>query len=256
MYSSPRNYFHEQFQPKKALLDKLPWALEAPPTIVVHLREGDSFRDHRAGLDDTTLSLLAQEKFPSQDGIVSHDDPIFLVTNRVDWYSKFPHWVHPEWSVVQHSALGIAWDNQPYLRRSTRKSDEEGLLEMWADWYTLLNAKYIYHTHSDFSLSAARWNEEIESWTIKGTTTDALTVGSNESKLLLIRDFDDPEEKKMPRLVDRVAEELKYCDPSNTAHKTKADQERMMQQLAALMKARPKQVAKSSDDDERNDDDE
>jgi len=38
---------------------------------------------------------------------------------------------------------------------------------MWADWYTILTAKMVYHTHSDFSISAIHW-QNIESKTIDG----------------------------------------------------------------------------------------
>jgi hypothetical protein len=30
-------------------------------------------------------------------------------------------------------------------------------LQMFADWYTILTAKMVYHTHSDFSISAIHW---------------------------------------------------------------------------------------------------
>jgi hypothetical protein len=38
---------------------------------------------------------------------------------------------------------------------------------MWADWYTILTAEIVYHTHSDFSISAIHW-QNIPSKSIDG----------------------------------------------------------------------------------------
>jgi hypothetical protein len=92
--------------------------------------------------------------------------------------------MHPQWDSVAHSSSGIAWwsnngtgitdqktprqqQEQQLARmfqREEMKRSKDNLadshlrnLQMWADWYMLLQAKTIYHTHSDFSNSAAHW---------------------------------------------------------------------------------------------------
>jgi hypothetical protein len=74
---------------------------------------------------------------------------------------------------------------------------------MWSDWFTILRAKQVYHTHSDFSLSAIHWNE-IASKTIQGI--------DNITGKLILTDESWRIDTSMPRLVDRVGDQLKNCD--------------------------------------------
>lgn len=84
-------------------------------------------------------------------------------------------------------------------------------LQLWSDWYTLLRAKRVYHTHSDFSLSAIHWmgnmvnttNMMIWSRTIldMNTTTNQLEFGE-ESWII---------EEEVPPVVDRRGDQLKNC---------------------------------------------
>lgn len=213
--SFPRDYFHERFQPTQALLDVLPWkGFDSPPTVI-HLREGDDAGDHREGLDDQTLSLLANEEFLDD---FDSKQTIFLVTNNVEWYSRFPNWSHPDWSLVSHSALKrISWGNNRLSHHNENENEHEHIrdLQMWADWYTLLNGQNIYHTLSDFSRSAARWNEKIKSWTILGSTDESTATesGNTTPRLLLRSDTEvlSNESKRISRLVDRTKEELWFC---------------------------------------------
>ena len=238
--SMPRDYFHETFQPTQALWDILPWGESEPPPIVVHLREGDDRSDQRGGLDNQTLSLLAKENLWKDDNS-KPNSPVFLVTNNVEWYSKFPSWSHPNWSLVRHSALKrISWGTHA---NNNFHNDTQGQLQMWADWYTLLNAKKIYHTFSDFSLSAARWNENIQSWTILGASDDKATTEENkntDSRLLLRKDFDVPNNVSplsshgVPRLVDRITKELWFCgkpSPEEARHVQEKEKRQLMERL-------------------------
>jgi hypothetical protein len=291
---TPRNIFEEYFEPTPSLLGVLPWMVDNPPAVVVHLRQGDDTYDKRDGLDEQTLSLLASYNFSSGDVASSpagpipspsrsippplKNDHVFLVTNQVGWYERFSQWSHPPWSLVHHSAQPkLVWggpqrrddgrSQQRYLKGSnisstsaaqlhqqlgspaaasaappTREEKEKvASLQMWSDWYTLLNAQRIYHTHSDFSLSAARWNQNIVSWTIRGveavsaatrngtvTTMQADNVDSATAeggggggdtrnyRLVLGRDFDDIIDP-VRRLVDRTETDLLHCDPSKQA---------------------------------------
>jgi hypothetical protein len=264
----PRDYFHEKFKPTTHLLDIIPWNNNNPPSIVVHLRDSDGKFDERAGLDNQTLSLLADEinHIASTSAAIdaSHhentysnnknknNNHIFLVTNRVEWYDKFPEWGHPNWSLVHHSALGrISWgrrrDNDILITTDYNKSSskEEEALQMWVDWYTLLNAKRIYHTMSDFSRSASRWNEKIQSFTIVGstTTTDVTSsmTGQNNNtkvtenpKLILRNDLQGFNKSYTPRLVNRKREDLRFCDPET---EKKYLIEKKNKELLVLMKA-------------------
>jgi hypothetical protein len=235
------NYFDSIFRPTPALRSILPWpSIFHPPPVVVHLRQGDNELDNRDGLDHTSLTLLAQQdEWMNQLNIkvdLSHPS-IFLVTNRVEFYDRFPNWTHPNWSLVHHSALGrISWGSgrsaHSDSNNNLQKNREDGLLQMWADWYTLLHAKAIIHTHSDFSLSAARWNSQIRSWTIQGTD-------EGTQQLHLQMDFSDERSSAVPRLVDRSPKELKFCNPQNDD--TKEFKDRKVQQTLALMKARRQQ---------------
>jgi hypothetical protein len=149
----------EYYRPTTELQAILPWT--TPPKIVVHLREPDNDQDHRAGLDSPTRTALGTA-LPSDT---------FLVTNRVDYYQWFHErygWQHPPWTGVRHSAIpNIQWTS-----RVTVTHAEESR-QLWADWWTIYNANLLYHTHSDFSRSAARWRQSEDSFTIAGIQEDS-----------------------------------------------------------------------------------
>jgi hypothetical protein len=163
-----------------------------PPTTVVHLRVPDSPEvDFRKGLDEPTLEALGKQ-LPTQT--------TYLVTNKVEWYRRFEtccQWKHPPWNTVVHSANGIQWGfldskadysdielehrlfwNSP--QKEDKKEGEESIakvlkqqnVQMWADWYTILTAKTVYHTHSDFSISAIHWMNNRDSHSIEGVHPD------------------------------------------------------------------------------------
>lgn len=242
----PRDYFHEQFRPTQALWNIMPWKGSHPPQVVIHLREGDDIGDQREGLDDSTLSLLGTTDFFEK----SHNPnkTVFLVTNNVEWYSRFPEWSHPDWKLVHHSALKrIYWgrnlNGHPPNHHDRNEGDSD--LQMWADWYTLLNAQKIYHTHSDFSRSAARWNEKIQSWTILGSTDESRESDEGEvAPRLLLRNDVEPvpnERKSTYRLVDRTIEDLWFCgNPSPDERRT--IQEKRDRQLLHLIMSRKRRT--------------
>ena len=125
---------------------------------------------------------------------------------------------------------------------------------MWADWYTLLNAQTIFHTHSDFSRSAARWNENIQSWTIlgsmtvkqsttKSTTAAAAAAAVTTEPVVLLR-----KDKKsngthlgVPKLVDRGSKDLWFCGSVPTKAESVFLQEKRNRQLMDLIKTRKQQ---------------
>ena len=201
----PPKYWLRHYRPTKALLDLLPW--KDPPHTVVHLRHGDNADDNRAGLDNTTLLALGNS-LPSDT---------FLVTNWVEWFEFFKKnygWRNANWISVRHSALpGLKWSSRhsetehqkvnPTLRERQRA---EQSLQMWSDWYTMIMAKKVLHTHSDFSLSAIHWMG-TESKTIRG-------VLSNNSLLLVDECWrlDDRKNGITPTLSQRTKEQLRNCD--------------------------------------------
>mmetsp|Transcript_60348 Transcript_60348/g.148079 ORF Transcript_60348/g.148079 Transcript_60348/m.148079 type:complete len:202 (-) Transcript_60348:195-800(-) len=98
-------------------------------------------------------------------------------------------------------------------------------MQMWSDWYTLLNSKLIYHTHSDFSISAARWNQNILSWTILDSKVQPTSGGeetdgggssgssanrdlSSTATLNLEPDFLEQEAATVPPLFERRDAEM------------------------------------------------
>jgi hypothetical protein len=151
------------YRPRPELLEILPWT-KVPPSTVVHLRQPDDPNlDPRDGLDRDTLQALGQT-LPSSSST-------FLVTNQVSFYDYFETtfgWSHPPWNGVHHSAKDeVKWGRQDGTLLSL-VSKQQQLLELWSDWWTLYRADRVYHTHSDFSLSAVHWSGKKESYIIRG----------------------------------------------------------------------------------------
>jgi hypothetical protein len=196
------NYFSKYYRPSAELLQGLPWKttehnasdadilLDGPPTTVVHLRQPDGAQDARKGLDEQTLEAL---------GDALPRNTTYLVTNRVSFYDYFERnygWKHPNWNTVIHSALHKQWGSREemetnqqdkqhhnhHLRRhehdalpfqsvtvsESKQERDRQALQMWVDWYTISQAKKVYHTHSDFSISAIHWNDIRDSKSIQG----------------------------------------------------------------------------------------
>jgi hypothetical protein len=157
----PDYYFLHYYQPTKVLFDILPYISQ--PEIVVHLREPDEVAiDPRRGLDDSSLTALA-ELLPKAE--------TYLVTNNVEYYDRFAkccNWTNPKWDGIKHSAIERIWGDTNQVDYSQETQD----LRMWSDWYTILMAGTVYHTHSDFSVSAIHWMNNTNSYSIKGYNTD------------------------------------------------------------------------------------
>ena len=212
--------FFAFYKAKPILLDVLPYPHTEPPPIVVHLRKADrEGKDSRLGVRDEDLRALG--KLLPVDA--SQRSP-FLVTNNVEWFDLFEQqygWSHPFWSVVVHSELGFQWEaretevpqslNGDKLARqrkyaSVRKElgvDTFESLQLWSDYYTLLRADKVYHTFSDFSLSAVHW---MGTWS---RTYDGLDKRTGKMILLEENWITDGES---PRLADRAPDQLKNCD--------------------------------------------
>jgi hypothetical protein len=148
-----------------------------------------------------------------------------LVTNRVEWYDKFERkygWSHPEWNEVIHSAfIKKSWGVRG---AGTSKSNvvqtvedrETQNLQMWCDWYTILTAKFVYHTHSDFSISAIHW-QNLDSREIMGlnVTTGELELEEESWRIT----------GETKRLVDRTVDgegtsNLRECNGKDPRHKS------------------------------------
>jgi hypothetical protein len=207
----PDNFFFTNYRAKPELLKALPY--KESPTTVVHLREPDGANDARQGLDDPSLEALGK--------MLPRDT--YLVTNRVEWYDKFEKeygWSHPEWNEVIHSAFQKSWGVRGAKQREshivqTVDRDTQNL-QMWCDWYTILTAKFVYHTHSDFSISAIHW-QNLDSRTIMGLNA---TTGELELEEESWRITGETE-----RLVDRTlggkgTSDLRLCKVKDRRHKS------------------------------------
>ena len=197
----PDNFFHTYYRPTQRLSLTLPWDITNPPSIVVHLRQGDRASDRRAGLDMQTLHTLGQN-LPNST---------FLVTNRVEWYQLFENdygWKHPSWSKILHSA-GIAFVD--WGGKEAHISRVDRTLQTWSDWYTILCAHQVYHTQSDFSASAVHWNN-IWGKVIKGS--DLIRDGGNQTKSRLQLVDEYWMGYHTPRLIDRSGNDLRGCESS------------------------------------------
>jgi hypothetical protein len=162
----PDYYFLHHYQPKQVLFDHLPY--QNQPKIVVHLRDPDHGEvDPRLGLDDASLVALG-DLLPK-----SHDT--YLVTNNVDYFDRFTKccsWSHAKWELVKHSATNQYWGKADYTDDHSPDIKRKQTLQMWSDWYTILMADTVYHTHSDFSISAIHWMNNHNSHSIVGYDTD------------------------------------------------------------------------------------
>jgi len=167
----PDQFFFRYYRAKPELLAALPYDPQAPPTTVVHLREPDNEEgDFRKGLDEASLKALGD--------LLPKGPDTFLVTNNVLFYERFEvccQWSHPHWNTVIHSATQKQWGSLPGASRRagndngvTSSSSGQQNLQMWADWYTILTAQTVYHTHSDFSVSAIHWTNKKDSHSIQG----------------------------------------------------------------------------------------
>ena len=137
----------------------------------------------------------------------------YLVTNKVEWFDYFQqyyHWKHPEWQIVAHSAkLSMAWGlrDKEYRKPHVKIQPDEQDLQMFADWLTILTARMVYHTHSDFSISAIHW-QNIQSKVIMGYNP--------RTKKLEFEDESWRQDDETPPLVDRKVggegkNELRSC---------------------------------------------
>jgi hypothetical protein len=155
----PDYYFFHHYQPKPVLLNHLPYQYQ--PKIVVHLRAPDDNEfDPRLGLDDASLNALGN--------LLPKSYETYLVTNNVDYFDRFTKccsWSHAQWDLVQHSASDQFWGTITLAQGFDRTQQN---LQMWSDWYTILMADTVYHTHSDFSISAIHWMNNHNSHSIRG----------------------------------------------------------------------------------------
>lgn len=202
----PHGFFLKFYQPRRALLDILPYTKQ--PESVVHLRDPDGVWDSRQGLDKASFMALGR-MLPSDT---------YLVTNRVDWYNLFHekfNWTHPKWSIVRHSISGLTWKAHEDIRDHSAEQHQQGPMQMWADWYTLLMAKHVFHTHSEFSNSAVHWMNIEDSHVLNGINKTTLELTFLPEAW--IRDG------LSPALVDRTSDptsplemQLKACDIHHT----------------------------------------
>ena len=189
----PPGLFEQHYKPTPRLLQMLPY--QTPPETVVHLRAADNNDiDPRRGLDPASLQALGQE-LPR--------NKTFLVTNNVDWYKYFEDtfgWQHPHWEGVSHSALVDVWWGANGTELVVPHNDSN--LQLFSDWYTILGAQHVYHTHSDFSLSAIHWND-IDSKTIQGTNPQTGRLEFSRAPWRV--------ETPAKPLVNRTEPEMKHC---------------------------------------------
>lgn len=124
-----------------------------------------------------------------------------------------------------HSGKGQSWGGRgldPFGIQNLRQDVVTFLagqsvqtMQMLADWYTILTAKEVYHTHSDFSISAVHF-QNLPSKSIQGYNATA-------GKLELIDEswlVDGETERLVDRRVDgEGTSRLRECIP--TSHRKK-----------------------------------
>jgi len=215
-------HFFAFYKAKPILLEILPYPTTEPPPIVIHLRHPDvEGVDSRKGVAEQDLRALGQN-FLSEMSQNAKMTP-WLVTNNVEWFNYFRDnfgWSHPFWNVVMHSEYGLQWDERQRTESPLSMSQDRRMrlakyqqvrqqigvdkfewLQLWCDYYTLLRAEKVYHTFSDFSLSAVHWQG------IWSRTYDGLDEWG-KLKLLEENWITDGES---PRLIDRGDKDLRFC---------------------------------------------
>jgi hypothetical protein len=95
--------------------------------------------------------------------------------------------------------------------RDTTEQDRQ-TMQLWADWYTLLRAKSIVHTTSDFSSSAAHWMN-IESMIIEGSDP---TTNENHAAVRLAPESWRRDDNDCVPLVARTMQQLQRCNEDPT----------------------------------------
>ena len=93
-----------------------------------------------------------------------------------------------------------------YMETQLPLDENQQHMQLWADWYTILTAKMVYHTHSDFSVSAIHW-QTIPSKVIGDVVSGELQL-TGESWIV---------DGETARLIDRRVgaegtSELRACD--------------------------------------------
>lgn len=176
----------------------------------------DGRSDPRKGLDPLTLDTLGA--FLSKDAGSNTDRP-YLVTNHVSWFDFFGTkygFDHPEYDIVTHSATRVKWGDRKESRKGfgqypeTKEEKERQIRQMWCDWLTLLLAKKVVHTHSDFSLSAVHWMGSDDPDQHGDIIWSRTIIGVKNNELILEKES-WVTEPTMKRLVDRHGEELAHC---------------------------------------------
>jgi hypothetical protein len=113
---------------------------------------------------------------------------------------------------VTHSELLVEWGHRNSTR--TKVAEDEGTtqsLQKWSDWYTILHAQTLYHTHSDFSISALHWMNNPNTKVIEGY--------DKAKKELILEEESWRQTGETARLIDRTiggpgTSELRLCqDP-------------------------------------------
>lgn len=204
----PNQFFFTHYEPTPELLAMLPY--ETSPHTVVHLRKPDKKgADDRRGLD--------RETFQQLDQMLPADT--FLVTNNVAWYQHFPTWQHPSWTIVKHTATSKYWGDVPEeTNAEQRRAVNHALqvLQMWADWFTILSAQRVLHTASDFSHSAIHW-QNIPAQIINGMQDGILDlvpeswVRDGETPRLLDRRLNAPEKADLRRCESNEKGQWDWC---------------------------------------------
>ena len=169
----------------------------------MHLRIGDGLADQRKGLDEASIQALSN--------YLPRGNPTYLVTNKVEWYEYFEtHFglSHPKWQSVHHSVLKhrMKWGNpktEDYYKNPNWTPDELNMMQTYADWYTVLIAEKVYHTYSDFSISAIHWMN-IESRTYSGIDPETSDLQLLQENWII--------DGETPPLVARSESELRQCD--------------------------------------------
>jgi hypothetical protein len=103
---------------------------------------------------------------------------------------------------------GVTWAD---IDKKAEVPIEERNLQLWADWYTIINAQVVLHTHSDFSLSACHWMNMEDSRTIQGVKDGSLDLTEDWFRT----------QESTPPLSKRSSDELQHCVLRDVVFKTR-----------------------------------
>jgi hypothetical protein len=211
----PHRFFLKFYQPRVALLDILPYSKQPDTVVHLRAPDGASDAGSRQGLDNASFVELGR-MLPSDTCLVTNQvDWYTFFHEQFNWSHPNWSIVRHSISGIVWKANNHIGKNETVMLKDAIAKDpslldnqmiqllqaaniqnitleavealqsdssvateprEQGPMQMFADWYTVLMAKHVYHTHSEFSNSAVHWMNIEDSNVLNGINQTTLQL--------------------------------------------------------------------------------